>query len=62
VHFAENHSAALSIAHPRSLKIEPEIVFGLKQPLRGSGLDAAAALAASDWLAIGFEIIDCPFP
>jgi 2-keto-4-pentenoate hydratase len=62
VHFAENNSAALSIAHPRSLKIEPEIVFGLKQPLRGSGLDAAAALAASDWLAIGFEIIDCPFP
>jgi 2-keto-4-pentenoate hydratase len=26
------------------------------------GLDAAAALAATDWLALGFEIIDCPFP
>jgi 2-keto-4-pentenoate hydratase len=62
VHFAESNSAALSLAKFRSLKIEPEIVFGLKQPLRGSGLEAAAALAATDWLTIGFEIIDCPFP
>jgi 2-oxo-3-hexenedioate decarboxylase len=44
------------------VKIEPEIVFGLKQPIISAGLDAAAALAAVDWLAIGFEIIDCPFP
>jgi 2-keto-4-pentenoate hydratase len=62
VHFAERNSATLSLAHPRSLKIEPEIVFGLKQPLTGRGLDAAAALAATEWVAIGFEIIDCPFP
>jgi 2-keto-4-pentenoate hydratase len=62
VHFAERNSAALSLAHPRSLKIEPEIVFGLKQPLTGRGLDAATALAATEWVAIGFEIIDCPFP
>src|SRR5580693_10444881 len=27
VHYSENNSAALSVAHPRSLKIEPEIVF-----------------------------------
>ncbi|MGC2820132.1 MAG: hypothetical protein WA198_10635, partial [Candidatus Sulfotelmatobacter sp.] len=53
---------ALSIPHPRSLKIEPEIVFGMKKPLTGQGLDAATALAAVDWMAIGFEIIDCPFP
>ena len=62
VHFSEGNSAALSIPHPRSLKIEPEIVFGMKKPLTGQGLDAATALAAVDWLAIGFEIIDCPFP
>ncbi len=62
VDFSENNSAALSIANPRSLKIEPEIVFGLKTPLTGQGLDATAALASLDWLAIGFEIIDCPFP
>ena len=62
VHFSESNSATLSIPHPRSLKIEPEIVFGMKKPLAGQDLDAAAALAAVDWLAIGFEIIDCPFP
>ncbi|MFZ0318572.1 MAG: fumarylacetoacetate hydrolase family protein [Candidatus Sulfotelmatobacter sp.] len=61
VHYSENNSATLAIAHRRSLKIEPEIVFGLKQPLPAQA-DAALALAATDWLAIGFEIIDCPFP
>jgi 2-oxo-3-hexenedioate decarboxylase len=45
----------------RSPRIEPEIVFRLKQPIASSGLDAAAALAAVEWMALGFEIIDCPF-
>ncbi len=62
VHHSDNNSATLAIAHPRSLKIEPEIVFGLKQPLSEENIDAAAALASTDWLAVGFEIIDCPFP
>jgi 2-keto-4-pentenoate hydratase len=62
VHYSDGNSTTLSLEHPRSLKLEPEIVFGLEQPLTGQGLDAAAALAATDWLAIGFEIIDCPFP
>jgi 2-keto-4-pentenoate hydratase len=62
VHYAENNSAMLAIAHPRSLKIEPEIVFGLKQAVTGDSSDAAAALACVEWLALGFEIIDCPYP
>jgi len=62
VHFSDGNAATLALAHPRSLKIEPEIVFGLKLPIIGQGIDAAAALASTDWLAIGFEIIDCPFP
>jgi|ERR1039458_597725 2-keto-4-pentenoate hydratase len=65
VHYSECNSATLTLAHPRSLKIEPEIIFGLKQPvmLEGSEAhDATAALASTDWLAVGFEIIDCPFP
>ena len=62
VHYSDGNSIALALAHTRSLKIEPEIVFGLKQPLTALGSDAAAALASTDWLAIGFEIIDCPFP
>ncbi len=65
VHYSDRNSATLTIAHPRSLKIEPEIVFGLKQPIiteGAEGVDAATALASVDWLAVGFEIIDCPFP
>jgi len=65
VHYSDRNSATLTIAHPRSLKIEPEIVFGLKRPIITEGAaapDAAAALASTDWLAVGFEIIDCPFP
>jgi 2-keto-4-pentenoate hydratase len=62
VHFADSNLATLTLARPRSLKVEPEIVFGLKQPVIGESSDAAAALASTDWLALGFEIIDCPFP
>jgi len=61
VHHNDNNSATLTIAHPRSLKIEPEIVFGLKEGVP-EGTDATGALASTDWLAVGFEIIDCPFP
>jgi 2-oxo-3-hexenedioate decarboxylase len=61
VHFADANSATLSVARPRSLKIEPEIVFGVKQAV-GEGLDATGALASAEWLALGFEIIDCPYP
>jgi 2-keto-4-pentenoate hydratase len=63
VHYGDRNSAVLSVARPRSLKIEPEIVFGLREPANvQSAPDAAAALARTEWLAIGFEIIDCPFP
>jgi 2-keto-4-pentenoate hydratase len=62
VHYSRGSSAALSLEHLRSLKIEPEIVFGLKKPPMGAGPDAAAALESTEWLAMGFEIIDCPFP
>jgi len=62
VHYGDSNSATLALAHPRSLKIEPEIVFGLNGPVMGESPDAAAALASTDWLAVGFEIIDCPFP
>jgi 2-keto-4-pentenoate hydratase len=62
VHQSTGNSAELRLENTRSLKIEPEIVFGLKQAVTSVGLDAAGALAAVDWLAIGFEIIDCPYP
>lgn len=62
VHYSGAEPFTLALAHPRSLKIEPEIVFGLKQPIVAEGLDATAALESTEWLAVGFEIIDCPFP
>jgi 2-keto-4-pentenoate hydratase len=61
VRYAKNNFAAVRIQKARALKVEPEIVFGLKHSIP-PGADAATALAATDWLALGFEIIDCPFP
>ena len=60
--YSNSNSATLPLTHPRSLKIEPEIVFGLKQPISSEHLDATNALESTEWLAMGFEIIDCPFP
>lgn len=57
----DSNEATLSLTRARSLKIEPEIVFGLKQPITSGSLDAPAALECADWLALGFEIIDCPY-
>jgi 2-oxo-3-hexenedioate decarboxylase len=62
VHNSDSNSTTLTVEHSRSLKIEPEIVFGLKHPITAEGLDATSALESANWLAIGFEIIDCPFP
>jgi len=62
VHYSEGNSAILALPLRRSLKIEPEIVFGLKHAIDSESLDATAALESTEWLALGFEIIDCPFP
>lgn len=60
VKYAANGAATLSLAGMCSPRIEPEIVFKLKNPLRGDS--ATAALEAVEWLALGFEIVDCVFP
>ena len=61
VRYAEANAATLSIAKMISPKIEPEIVFKMKAPLSAGVTDAGAALQAVEWLALGFEIIDCPY-
>ena len=43
-------------------KLEPEVVFKLKGPVTGNTSDAAAMLKAVEWLSLGYEIVDCPFP
>ncbi|MBI3400801.1 MAG: fumarylacetoacetate hydrolase family protein [Acidobacteria bacterium] len=60
VRYADWNDATLSIASMLSPKIEPEIVFKLARP-PASG-DAVAVLKATEWIALGFEIIDCVFP
>jgi 2-oxo-3-hexenedioate decarboxylase len=42
-------------------RVEPEIVFKMKQRAEGD-LDAARALGCVEWMALGYEVIDCPFP
>jgi 2-keto-4-pentenoate hydratase len=61
VHYSSSNTATLSVEQARSLRIEPEIVFGLKRDVAAQA-DAAAALDTVEWLALGFEIIDCPYP
>ena len=61
VRFAGNNEASLSIGKMVQPKIEPEIVFKLRREIP-AGADAATALASVEWLALGFEIIDCVFP
>ena len=59
---AQHGPAALSIGRLYSPKIEPEIVFKLKAPLGAEAVEPAVALEGVEWMALGFEIIDCVFP
>jgi 2-keto-4-pentenoate hydratase len=61
VHYTDDNHARLSLDRMVAPKIEPEIVFRMKSPLNGS-TEPAAILETVEWLAPGFEIIDCPFP
>jgi 2-oxo-3-hexenedioate decarboxylase len=61
VHESATDVFALTLPYVRSPKIEPEVVFRLKHS-PAAGADAAGVLATVEWMAIGFEIIDCPYP
>jgi len=60
VRYADWNDATLSIAPMIASKIESTIVFRMaKAPESG---DASDVLAATEWIALGFEIVDCVFP
>jgi 2-oxo-3-hexenedioate decarboxylase len=61
VHHASHDAAELSTSHLVSPKIEPEIVLRVSRPPAAT-TDAAAVLEAIEWIALGFEVIDCVFP
>src|SRR5688572_14367705 len=62
VHRAETNETSISIGRMFSPKIEPEIMMKLKAPLGAGVAEQAATLEAVEWIALGFEVIDCPFP
>ena len=60
VRYADWNDATLAIAPMFSPKIEPEVVFKLAKTPASS--DPIAVLEATEWYALGFEIVDCLFP
>jgi len=60
VRYAAGDEATLSIGHMCSPKIEPEIVLKVARSI-GDARDAADVLPAVEWIALGFEVIDCVF-
>jgi 2-oxo-3-hexenedioate decarboxylase len=60
VQYARDNAASLDISRMCAPKIEPEIVFKIRRPIETGG-DPAAVLGAVEWIALGFEIIDCVF-
>ncbi|HEX2914903.1 MAG TPA: fumarylacetoacetate hydrolase family protein [Chloroflexia bacterium] len=55
------NQAKISLAKMVAPKLEPEIVFKMRQPL-SEGVAPVDALSAVEWIALGFEIVDCPYP
>ena len=64
VHFATGGTGSLSTKSMVSPKIEPEVVFRLGKEFEsdGNAPTPANTLESVEWLAIGFEIIDCVYP
>jgi 2-oxo-3-hexenedioate decarboxylase len=58
VHHAATNDTSLSIGKMFSPKVEPEIVM----KMRAAGAPGEAPLEDVEWIALGFEVIDCPFP
>ena len=61
VHFRPQNEATLSIAPFVAPKIEPEIVVRLKDAVPPGLTEPVAVLEAVEWIALGFEIIDCVY-
>jgi len=59
--FAAEPQATLEIGHLAEPRIEPEIVLHFRDTPRATR-DEAEILAAIDWIAHGFEIVQSPFP
>lgn len=54
-------TATLAVGRMIAPKIEPEIVVRLASAVPAGLTDPVAVLGHVEWLALGFEIIDCPY-
>jgi 2-keto-4-pentenoate hydratase len=61
VRFADEDHATLGISALAQPRIEPEVVFKLKGPVPVTD-DAEVVLRSVEWLAPGFEIVQCHYP
>jgi 2-oxo-3-hexenedioate decarboxylase len=61
VRHAPENDATLSVTPLVAPKIEPEIVFRLKDALPPDLTEPSAVLERVEWIALGFEIIDCVY-
>jgi 2-oxo-3-hexenedioate decarboxylase len=61
VHMADDDTGALGLQDLAQPRIEPEVVFKLRSDL-GASERPDEVLAAVEWLAPGFEIVQCHFP
>lgn len=59
---AEDNSFELSLENLSQPKLEPEIVFGLSAALPGNTRDPKELIKAVEWMALGFEVVQCPYP
>ena len=59
VQHAAGDATSLPVTSLCSPKIEPEVVVKLNAPVAST--DAAVVLESVEWLALGFEIIDCVY-
>jgi 2-oxo-3-hexenedioate decarboxylase len=56
--YAVPHGGACKVSELIHPKVEPEIAFVLKKPLKGPGCHIAAVLDATDFVLPGIEVID----
>jgi 2-keto-4-pentenoate hydratase len=61
VHPAADNRAHHALTHRVQPRLEPEIVFKLRDAPPAGAADAATSLAAVEWIALGFEVNDCVF-
>ncbi|CAN5794255.1 fumarylacetoacetate hydrolase family protein [soil metagenome] len=59
---AEDNRYTLSLDGLHAPKLEPEIVFGLNSELSTGTRDPVELLQAVEWLALGFEVVQNPYP